>query len=170
MVIFNGSELAYFSYYINQSSLTHMMCTCWKVADYLCFCLNEGFTMHACMLSRFSRVWLFVTLWTVARQASLSMGFFQARTLEWVAMPSSRGSSRLRDWTQKSYVSWICLLCFLHLQAGSLPLASPGKPSLHYSLVQLGFTLSAYTCLFSVHLLFLWLLISYEIFIYVCTL
>ena len=49
MVIFKGSELAYFSYYINQSSLTHMMCTCWRVADYLCSCLNEGFTMHACM-------------------------------------------------------------------------------------------------------------------------
>ena len=29
----------------------------------------------ACMLSRFSRVQLFVTLWTVARQAPLSIGF-----------------------------------------------------------------------------------------------
>ena len=28
-----------------------------------------------CMLSRFSRVRLFVTLWAVAHQASLSMGF-----------------------------------------------------------------------------------------------
>ena len=26
-------------------------------------------------------------------------GIFQARTLEWVAMPSSRGSSQARDWT-----------------------------------------------------------------------
>ena len=40
-----------------------------------------------------SCVWLFVTPWTVARQAPLSMGILQARTLEWVAMPSSRGSS-----------------------------------------------------------------------------
>ena len=30
-------------------------------------------TMHAYMLSRFSRVWLFVTLWTVGCQAPLSM-------------------------------------------------------------------------------------------------
>ena len=30
---------------------------------------------------------------TVAHQAPLSMGILQARTLEWVAMPSSRGSS-----------------------------------------------------------------------------
>ena len=38
-----------------------------------------------------SRVQLFVTLWTVAHQAPLSMGTLQARILEWVAMPASRG-------------------------------------------------------------------------------
>ena len=43
-----------------------------------------------------SRVRLFVTPWTVARQAPLSMGILQARILEWAAMPSSRGSSRPR--------------------------------------------------------------------------
>ena len=31
--------------------------------------------MHACILSRFSHIRLFVTLWTVAQQAPLSMGF-----------------------------------------------------------------------------------------------
>ena len=31
--------------------------------------------------------------WTVAHQAPLSIGILQARILEWVAMPSSRGSS-----------------------------------------------------------------------------
>ena len=31
--------------------------------------------MHACMLNRFSHVQLFATLWTVNRQAPLSMGF-----------------------------------------------------------------------------------------------
>ena len=41
------------------------------------------------MLSHFSHVQLFVTPWTVAHQASLSMGVLQARILEWVAMPSS---------------------------------------------------------------------------------
>ena len=40
-----------------------------------------------------SRVQLFATPWTVARQAPLSMGILQARILEWVTMPSSRGSS-----------------------------------------------------------------------------
>ena len=31
--------------------------------------------LHMCVLSRFSCVWLYATLWTVARQAPLSMGF-----------------------------------------------------------------------------------------------
>ena len=34
---------------------------------------------------------LFVTPWTVAHQAPLFMGILQARILEWIAMPSSRG-------------------------------------------------------------------------------
>ena len=98
-----------------------------------------------CVLSRFRHVGLFVTLWTVAHQAPLSVGFsrqeywsglpcpppgdlptqgsnphllrllncrrisvhgiLQARILEWVAMPSSRGSSWPRDWTHVSYIS-----------------------------------------------------------------
>ena len=54
---------------------------------------------------------------------SSAHGIFQARVLEWVAMPSSRGSSLPRDRTP-------CLLCLLNLlqQAGSLPLAPPRKP------------------------------------------
>ena len=35
-------------------------------------------------------------------QDPLSMGFSQARILEWVAMPSSRASFQLRDQTQVS--------------------------------------------------------------------
>ena len=42
-----------------------------------------------------SPVRLFATPWTVAHQAPLSMGILQARILEWVAMPSSRGSSQV---------------------------------------------------------------------------
>ena len=54
-----------------------------------------------------SRVRLFVTPWTVAHQAPPSMGILQARILEWVAMPSSRGSSPPRDRTHISGVSGI---------------------------------------------------------------
>ena len=53
--------------------------------------------MYHAMLSHFSHVQLIATLWTVAHQAPLSMGILQARILEWVAMPSNRGSSRPRD-------------------------------------------------------------------------
>ena len=55
--------------------------------------LPPGTALLMCMLSHFSPVPLFVTPRTVARQAPLSMGILQARTLEWLAMSSSRGSS-----------------------------------------------------------------------------
>ena len=45
----------------------------------------------ACVPSRFTCVRLFVTPWTVACQAPLSMGILQARMLESVTMPSSTG-------------------------------------------------------------------------------
>ena len=46
-------------------------------------------------------------------------GILQARILEWVAMPSSRGSSQPRDRTRISYVSYalatVCLfVCFFN--------------------------------------------------------
>ena len=45
-----------------------------------------------------SHVQLFVTLWTIiVHQAPLSMGFSQARILEWVAISISRGSSQPSD-------------------------------------------------------------------------
>ena len=58
--------------------------------------------MHVCTLSLFRHVQLCVTLWTVALQAPLSMGILQARTLEWVAVPSQPW-----DGTHVSFVSCI---------------------------------------------------------------
>ena len=52
-----------------------------------------------------SHALFFVTPWTVARQAPLSMGILQARILEWVAMPSSRGFSQPRDQIQVSHIA-----------------------------------------------------------------
>ena len=49
------------------------------------------FKMCAWLLSR---LLLFATPWAIARQAPLSMEILQAGILEWVAMPSSRGSSQ----------------------------------------------------------------------------
>ena len=75
-------------------------------------------TMYTCMPSRFSHVQLFTTLWTVARQACLSMGF-------------SRGvgcHALLQGIFQTKGLN-PCHLCLLHWQADSLPLVPPGKPT-----------------------------------------
>ena len=65
-----------------------------------------------------SHVQLFVTAWTGAHQASLSMGILQARILEWIAMPTSRGSSQPRDRTQGLHCRWF--LYHLSQQGSSL--------------------------------------------------
>ena len=57
------------------------------------------------MLSHFSRVQLFVTLWTVAHWAPLSMGLSRQEYWSWVAMPSARGSSWPSDRICLSYIS-----------------------------------------------------------------
>ena len=55
----------------------------------------------------------FATPWTVAHQAPLSMGILQASILEWVAMPSFRGSSQPRSNPGLPYCRWI-LYCLSH--------------------------------------------------------
>ena len=52
-----------------------------------------------------SHVQLFATPWTVAHQAPLFMGILQTKLLEWIAMPSSKGSSKPRDQTQVSCIA-----------------------------------------------------------------
>ena len=60
-----------------------------------------------CVLSCFSCVQVFVTVGSVAHQASQIHAILQARILEWVATPCSRGSSQHRDQTCISYASCI---------------------------------------------------------------
>ena len=52
---------------------------------HICVCVYTHIYMYACMLSCSSHVWLFVTSWTVPRQASLSMGF--SRQGYWSGLP-----------------------------------------------------------------------------------
>ena len=62
--------------------------------------------MHVCMLSHFSHVQLFANLWTIARQAPLSMGF--SRQEYWSGLPHPlQPLPNPRDQTQVSYVSCI---------------------------------------------------------------
>ena len=84
---------------------------------------------------------LSVTLWTVAHQAPLSMGFFQARTLDWVAISSSRGSSQPRYWT---HISWI------------------GRHILYHRATL--YKLQVYKSQFLMVILYLYLLLKYELY------
>ena len=72
-----------------------------------------------CVLSRFSHVWLFATPWTVDCQASLSMGFSKENT--------GVGFHALLQGIILTQELNPCFSCLLLWQAGSLPLASPGK-------------------------------------------
>ena len=64
---------------------------CWE-AVFRIFVFHSLST-SARVLSGFNRVRLLVILWTVACRAALVHGILQARILEWVTAPSSRGSS-----------------------------------------------------------------------------
>ena len=76
----------------------------------------------ACVLSCLSRVRLFVTLWTVAHQALLSLGF--------AGKNATVGYHALLQEIFPTQGSDLCLLNLLHWQVGSLPLAPPRKPPL----------------------------------------
>ena len=76
---------------------------------------KENLTVHACMLSCFSRVQLSHTLWTVACQTPLSIGLSSKNT--------GVGSYFL---LQEIFSTQGSNLCLLHWRVGSLPLARPG--------------------------------------------
>ena len=76
--------------------------------------------MRVCVLSHFSCVWLFVTLWTVACQAPLSMGF--SRQEYWSGLPYSPPGD-LPDPGMETVTP-----ASPALQAGSFPTEPPGKP------------------------------------------
>ena len=77
--------------------------------------------MHACMHAKSLQSCLTLCdLKNCTLPGSSVRRILQARILQWVAMPSSRGSSLPRDRTH--------LWSLLHWQACSLPIAPPGKP------------------------------------------
>ena len=78
-------------------------------------------TIHACVLSCFSCVQLFATLWTVAHQASLCPWDSPGKNTGVGCRAPFQGISPPQGSNPH-------LLCLLHWQVGSLPLAPPGKP------------------------------------------
>ena len=103
-------------------------------ADSLPLSYQRSSKTRACMLSRFSCVQLFVTLWTVAYQASLSMGFSMDRS----KTTGVGGSALFQVIFPTQGLNW-CLLCLLHWQVGSLPLVPPGKLLKQVDLLLIGF-------------------------------
>ena len=58
----------------------------WAIVQHLkIYCPQHLYRTYICTLSCFSRVWLFATLWTVACQSPLSMGF--SRQKYWSGLP-----------------------------------------------------------------------------------
>ena len=100
-------------------------CTCARTSLEFTLGGNRRVLEHACSRCRgagvISRVQLFATPQTAARQAPLSMGIFQARMLESVAISSSRGSSPPRGQTASPASP--------ALQVDSLPMRPQGSPS-----------------------------------------
>ena len=74
---------------------------------------------HACMLSHFSNVWLWATLWTTACQAPLSTGF--SRREYWSGLPFPPGDLS-NPWIKPTS------LMSPALAGDSLSLVPPGKP------------------------------------------
>ena len=85
-------------------------------------------SLGACISGGFSHVQLFVTLWTIARQAPLSMGL--SRLEYWSGLPCPPPRDLPSPGTEPS------LLHLLNWQTGSLVLAPPGKsPKLNNLLI-----------------------------------
>ena len=85
-----------------------------------CFIFYSTCSAH--LVSRFSHFQLFVTLWTIACQAPLSMGFLGKNT--------GVGCHFLSQGIFPPQGLSPSLLCLLHWQVGSLLLTPPGKPQL----------------------------------------
>ena len=75
-------------------------------------------TLHACVLSLFGHVQLCVTLWTIAHQAPLSVGFSRQEYCSELPCPPSRNLSNPVIEPESTT-----------LQADSLPTESSGNPS-----------------------------------------
>ena len=64
-------------------------------------------TLHIyCVLRHFSRVWLFVTLWTVACQAPLSMGFSRQEYWSGLSCPPPGDLPESGIEPESLYISW----------------------------------------------------------------
>ena len=89
------------------------------------YCLKHTHTMPTCSVAS---VMTLCDLTDCSPPGSSVHGILQVRRLKWVAMPSCRGSSPLRDQTHAFYVSCIAGTFFFFFTA-----EPPGKCPLQYT-------------------------------------
>ena len=95
MVTYGYKNVVIVSMYLNVQSL----CGIHEV--------NIMYVNFVCVLSHFSCVWLFVILWTVTRQAPLSMVFSRQEFYSGLPCPPPGDLYNPGDWTCVSNISWL---------------------------------------------------------------
>ena len=70
-------------------------------------CNDKRIYMCVCMLSHFSWVWLFATVWTLACQAPLSMGFF--RQEYWSGLPGTLARDLPKQGFKLTFLTSTCI-------------------------------------------------------------
>ena len=81
-----------------------------------------------CVLNHFSHVWLFMTLWTVAHQAPMSMEFSSQEHWSGLLCPPDLPDLQFNPCRGSQFDH---LLHLLHWQADSLPLSHLGSPHIY---------------------------------------
>ena len=125
----------------------HLCAKLCRIGLVLCF-RRVSVCVCVCMLTRFSCVQLYATLWTSSPPGSSVHGILQARILEWVAMPFSRGSSRPRDQTR--------VLCCYRIAVRFFTTETSGKP------------IHLYMCVFVYVYIYMWVCVCAHTYIHTC--
>ena len=105
-------------YHNDPTDVSHLLCYLeyfsWLRNSFLTVGSATFYKLGISLLFSHSVVWLFCNLMDCCLPGSSLHGILQARILEWVAMPSSRGSSQPRDWTHVSCIGRWILYCLSH--------------------------------------------------------
>ena len=104
--------------HLSPTSTLHLCVAWFCFTPFITVCVCVCVRVRACALSLQLRLTLCSPM-DCSPPGSSVHGVLQARILDWVSMPSSRGSSQPRNHTY---------ICLLHWQAGSSQLVPLGKP------------------------------------------
>ena len=94
---------------LSSSIYLNLSIFCWYSYIYIYI-----YTFMGACVSCFSHAWLFVTLWTVARQAPLSIGFSRQEYCSGLPRPPPKDLSNLRIKPTSAWISCIAGGLFIH--------------------------------------------------------